>query len=230
MGRCTSDIAIGARRLATARGVRLLSFLLRAGSAAVLLSLAAPACNSAVPSSGRPGVAPRSHHASSDTTRARPWKTYRSAAHGYSIDHPSAARVETSGASTKFRFTESFDRDGAEVHDDLTFDVRVLDNPKGLSARSWLDSRVVQDRDAVRAEGVLESDGVQGYEATVSDVDESVRHVVVVENGHAFELSYVEPDSSSLAFPRALASEYGRVFQKMLASFHSERKTLGSRP
>src|SRR5438093_726651 len=79
---------------------------------------------------------------SSQTTKTQPWATFSNDAYGYSIQYPASARVSSPARSVaSFTFDESFDRpDGSTVADNLTFVIRVHDNPARVSARHWAQS------------------------------------------------------------------------------------------
>ena len=82
---------------------------------AALVLAALLGCTSTASSSDSPGAvsaAPKSRGLSRDSGK---WQTFRIDAQGFSIDYPPNAHQDTRGASTKFQFTESFDRDGSDV-------------------------------------------------------------------------------------------------------------------
>lgn len=151
---------------------------------------------------------------------AAAWKAYKDPTYGFSFRYPPEGKLSAIGSSAvAVDFEVTTERGYEKVEENLSFVVKVNDNPSGLSPQGWA-ALAVKPAWIVRS-ATVHGSGWTGHQIMIRAGGRAENHILVAAGGRMVEISFPEP-SSLLEFSPASQQSWSDLFQKMLHSLTLE--------
>lgn len=142
------------------------------------------------------------------------WQTHTDEKHGFSMDYPSALKVEeTAAEAVKFTLLGPTQRQGTEIFDGISVTVRTATHSQE-SLKDYVDSRVQKIErvgDVIQEPEKVVLNGNNGYRYEKVTAGRSTVLIFPFSQGEVINISYAAPDPQNRG--------YKEVVKEMVSSF-----------